>query len=257
MPPRMSQLAVCATKMSCVAAVITGTPARIVSHCQTSYEAAVACRSSSALAVSDGRARRDDDVARAGQAEHRQRPEASAARRALGPRRTRRRLRALRRARRRRARAVSSKRRPSATFERSTYIESRFATDWRDVARQQDQEALGAATDRATRTKFASIRPFGELKLAYRQAFAGSSTISAESWPFRNCAASGPLTASTRNGPRSQATARVARCEQARRSATGESVSGSEDMLVSGARWGRGSGNRRRPADIAARVNSC
>jgi hypothetical protein len=48
----MSQFAVCATNMSCVAAVMTGMPARIVSQRQTSNEAAVAWRRSSSRMVS-------------------------------------------------------------------------------------------------------------------------------------------------------------------------------------------------------------
>jgi hypothetical protein len=41
-PPRMSRLAACATKASCVAAVMIGMPERIVSQRQTSNDAGVA-----------------------------------------------------------------------------------------------------------------------------------------------------------------------------------------------------------------------
>ena len=112
MPPRTSQFAVCATNASCVAAVMTGTPARIVSQCQTSNGGGRGTRREArAQRVGVGR-RRDDDEAWTGKPERRSpmsdRPNVERRRRRAERRAQR---RGRRRVRRRRAARSSPKRR--------------------------------------------------------------------------------------------------------------------------------------------------
>ncbi len=94
----------------------------------------------------------------------------------------------------------------SVTFERRTYIASRLVTGAAMSSGSSARNPSGFARCRHS-GKFASIRPFGELKLACRHTPSGKSLTSADSWPCRNAAASGPSMASTRSGVRSQTTA--------------------------------------------------
>ena len=123
MPPSASRFAVCATKRSCVAEVMTGTPARIVSHCQTANGAAMRGREQ-ARAGSRGFGGGDHAItgSRAGREWL---PASSARRRTPG-----RGVRAARARRPRRDRRRRSGRCPrcvrSVTFERSTNIARRL-----------------------------------------------------------------------------------------------------------------------------------
>ena len=136
----------------------------------------------------------------------------------------------------------------SVTFERNTYIVSRFLTDSAMSAGSSMRKPSSGGEVRH-RTKLAIIRPFGELKLAYRNVPGASALTSADNCPCRKAAASAPAIASTRSGARSQTTApsRAATRSASAEDGTGVTVSGSRvtaAVVLNGWRT-RGSGEPR------------
>ena len=167
-------------------------------------------------------ARGHDDIARSRQPS-RQRPDLRS-RRARAPRRTRRRVPGGVGASTPR-RAVSIETSVSATFDRSTYIESRFATEGATSAGSRMRKDR-AATDRATARSSRASGPSG-VEAVYRQAFAGSVSVSAESWPFKNFAT---VLATASTPAVRDRTRRPRRAREQAASAMGESASGSKAM---------------------------
>ncbi len=102
------------------------------------------------------------------------------------------------------SRTESAETSSTATFDRSTYIVRRLPTA---PAMSPGMSARKSEGPSRQSTKFASIRPCGELKLVWEAVPRSSAATSVDSCPWRNATASGPVMARTERGARSQMTA--------------------------------------------------